>query len=219
MPSFSYLFHLTFWGGETFSTLLLSSLTLPLVFSAVCGWKQFGTETCTEEVKRVPQNLMTFWGLLQKWCVTHSVSPVCRSTRTPAPPAARGPAPRVPHLGLHRPAQLGAAHHPHGGPGLPRHGPQQDSHHWQDQVRRKPVWPTPPRFAIYGTPQISLSSTFVVELTATCKHFKSRTAEQHLRFRLPFFEAEMRLPTQLKLTLLTLVSAGYGWTALGFLMS
>lgn len=101
---------------------------------------------------------------------------MCRSARTPAPPAARGPAPRVPHLGLHRPAQLGAAHHPHGGPGLPRHGPQQDTHHWQDQVRRKRVWPTPPRRAIYGTPQISLSSALVIEMTATCKHLKSRTA-------------------------------------------
>lgn len=168
------------------------------------------------EKSEKPHDILRF---IAEVVCNHSVLPVCRSTRTPTPPAARGPAPRVPHLGLHRPAQLGAAHHPHGGPGLPRHGPQQDSHHWQDQVRRKPVWPTPPRLAIYGTPQISLSSTFVVELTATCKHFKSRTAEQHLRFRLPFFEAEMRLPTQLKLTLLTLVSAGYGWTALGFLMS
>lgn len=59
---------------------------------------------------------------------------VCRTTRTAPAPAARGPAPRVPDLGLHRPAQLGPTHHPHCRPGLPGHGPQQDSDHWQDQV-------------------------------------------------------------------------------------
>lgn len=59
---------------------------------------------------------------------------MCRTTWTPSTTAARGSSPRIPHLGIHRPAQLSPAHHPHGGPGLPCDGPQQNSHHWQDQV-------------------------------------------------------------------------------------
>lgn len=59
---------------------------------------------------------------------------VRRATWTSPTKAACGSAPGVPDLGLHRPAQLGSAHHPHCGPGLPCHGPQQDSYHWQDQV-------------------------------------------------------------------------------------
>lgn len=70
------------------------------------------------------------------WCyLWHSehIFP-CRATWTPATEAARRSAPRVAYLGLHRPAQLSSAHHPHRRPGLPCHGPQQDSYHWQDQV-------------------------------------------------------------------------------------
>ena len=60
-----------------------------------------------------------------------------RSTRTAASPAACRPAPRVPDLGLHRPAELRPAHRPHRRPGLPRHGPQQDPHNRQDQVQTR----------------------------------------------------------------------------------
>lgn len=59
---------------------------------------------------------------------------VCRATWTSPAAAACRSAPWVSDLGLHCPAQLGPAHHPHGWPCLPCHGPQQDSYYWQDQV-------------------------------------------------------------------------------------
>lgn len=45
----------------------------------------------------------------------------------------------------------------------------------------------PPLSGLHGTPQISLSGTFVIEMTATCKHFKS-TGARHASF---LFQIEM----------------------------
>lgn len=202
-----------------------------LIISAICEnlhrhlsylWMNTvqGLKHVLKKWKECPKT--SFCGLLEKQCVINSISPMCRSAWTPAAPAACGPAPRVPDLGLHRPAQLSAAHHSHGRPGLPRHGPQQDSHHWQDQVGTgmllSRVWHAPPHLAKQGTPQISLSSTFVIEMTATCKHLKSRTVAW---VQASFFllKQECGCPHSYKLTLLTLVTEGYGWTALGFLTS
>ncbi|MEQ2187564.1 hypothetical protein GOODEAATRI_005949 [Goodea atripinnis] len=56
-----------------------------------------------------------------------------KATRTSTTAAARRPSSGVTDLGLHRPAQLGLADHPHGWSCLSGYGPQQDTHHWQNQ--------------------------------------------------------------------------------------
>lgn len=165
---------------------------------------------------------------------------MCRTTWTPSTTAARGSSPRIPHLGIHRPAQLSPAHHPHGGPGLPCDGPQQNSHHWQDQVYMLFKCLSTYFIVQYGYKNHSLSLITInvhvwknmnlllsseMKLWLKCKKKKKKNllkAKEYFHSALTFFITTLLCMHNKRVCYLmpnALIFVGYGWTVLGCLMS